>query len=38
MNNYCIYQEYLNILKPKFAHPYEENINGADDVLLNLLV
>ena len=31
------YSAYLNILKPKLTHPYEEGVGGAPDVFLNLM-
>jgi len=31
------YSAYLNILKPKFTHPYEPNVGGAPDVFLSLM-
>jgi hypothetical protein len=36
-DNTWIYSAYLNILKPKVAHPYEKEIRGAPDVFLNLM-
>jgi hypothetical protein len=32
------YSAYLNILKPRSSHPYKGGINGASDVLLDLMV
>jgi len=32
-----IYDAYLNILKPRARHPYEEKISGAQDVFLSLM-
>jgi hypothetical protein len=32
-----IYNAYLNILKPRSRHPYEEKIGGAQDVFLSLM-
>lgn len=32
-----VYSAYLNILKPKWKHPYEPNIGGAPDVFMNLM-
>jgi hypothetical protein len=36
-NSDWIYSAYLNILRPKSRHPYEDNIGGAQDVFLNLM-
>ena len=32
-----IYHAYLNILKPRSRHPYEEKIRGAQDIFLTLM-
>ncbi|GAI08560.1 unnamed protein product, partial [marine sediment metagenome] len=32
-----LYDAYLNILKPRSCHPYEENKGGAQDVFLSLM-
>jgi len=36
-NDKWIYAAYLNILKPRARHPYEEKIGGAQDVFLTLM-
>jgi len=36
-DNEWIYHAYLNILKPRTRHPFEEKIGGAQDVFLSLM-
>jgi|SRR5215217_5692330 len=35
-NDWC-YSAYLNVLKPRLTHPYQDGIGGASDVLVSML-